>query len=466
MLETNRLHTLLARGLLLFISLVLCMSLCVLAAVPAKAADPWTYLKPGDTPAVVIGIVESADVPDTLVIPEGVETIGPNALSGHNFTDIVFPSTLKEIGEYALSYCNGITEITIPMGVNVGVGAFSECDNLETVKVLYGGVKINPSAFAECPKLSKVELASDVSFTGGNAFSGASALTIFYDGAEISNLGASNVNWESLLANSEAAYAYEYEVDAATGEKLTVTGYHGKLPNPEVPDTINGKAVTHIAAGAFKNTPTIVTSVTLPPSVKEIEEGALPDTTDVTLKGYSPVASDYAKDKLNVTFVDQNLTDVHMVTVDHSSEAWLSLSYRAEGESVDQDVGSTNKSLELTPLNSVNKQNQVTVWINQMNTADQYLDSIVVTANTEGSGPGDNTDFKTEKSVYVIIADAQSKLTDSDTCVPPKLRRFTFNMPGANITVKAVLKDFVKGPTMPDSTSASPGEAQPSTSLR
>jgi len=459
MLNTDRAHILLARGLLLFIALMLCMSLCVLAAVPAEADDPWTYLEGSSDHTEVTGIKSGVTVPETLEIPDGVKKIADCAFSTvKGIKKVIFPSGSITIGNNAFMYCNDITEVIIPKGATVGTLAFSYCENLTTVKVLYGRATIKSGAFSNCPKLSRVELASDVSFSGNSAFADATALTIYYDGVKNNDVGDSHVSWKAPLpADSEAAYEY-----MSADSKLTVVKYRGTSAEPEVPDTINGKAVTHIAKDAFTSTTPVVTSVSLPASVKEIEEGALPNTK-VTLKGYNPAASEYAESKDNVKFVDLNLTELHTVTVAPGFESWLSVTYGPESADVDSYFGSDQQkqSLELTPLHSDTEKNQVTVWIDTMNTDSQLLEKIFVNADPMKAEPGDES-FSTEESVFVIIAKAQSQLTEDDTCVPKRLRRFTFDMPGANIIVSGDLIPLANGPTMPTTPAAQGGADQES----
>lgn len=68
-----------------------------------------------------------------VTIPEGIETLGEDFISG-TFPSISLPSTLKLIGEKALSFCKGLKTITIPAAVEeIGLRAFDECKQLETV---------------------------------------------------------------------------------------------------------------------------------------------------------------------------------------------------------------------------------------------------------------------------------------------------------------------------------------------
>ena len=70
------------------------------------------------------------------IIPEGVEKLGDSALTGLNATEIILPSTLKEIEENAFRSCTGLTEIEIPSSVEtINSTAFSLCGNLSEVRI-------------------------------------------------------------------------------------------------------------------------------------------------------------------------------------------------------------------------------------------------------------------------------------------------------------------------------------------
>lgn len=451
MLDTNRAHTLLARGLLLAIALMLCVSLCVLATAPANADYELIYEDGGTTAAKDIN--REKEIPKILVLPEDITEISQNGFSNlAGIEKVVFPSTLTKIGSYAFSYCDGLTEITIPKGVNVGVEAFSNCPSLKTVKILHGGVTIERKAFSSCPNLQYVELASDVTFNGTSSFTGGAAgLTIHCDNGQITGVGDDAVKWEDHLPdNSEAAYEYEYTKDDS---KLTVKKYHGKSTDPVIPAQINGKDVTDIASGAFDDCSQTIQSITvLSTKLNPIPDGAFPDK--VVLKGYKGPVKDYADDpsRPNVTFEDQNMTETHKVAVAENSKDWLSFSVGA-------DEAAAVKAERHTELDVIpNDSKYITVWIEQMdNGNDRLIDGICV-KNTENSPePGDDP-VNYEKSVYVIIAGAQDKLEPGAGCVPENLRRYTFPMPGANIKVSAGLDQLVKGPAVPDSNGGIPGD--------
>lgn len=59
-----------------------------------------------------------------------------NALRMFSATEIILPSTLKEIGNSCFYGCSSLVEIQIPNSVeSIGTNAFSSCSKLETIKI-------------------------------------------------------------------------------------------------------------------------------------------------------------------------------------------------------------------------------------------------------------------------------------------------------------------------------------------
>lgn len=65
-----------------------------------------------------------------IVIPEGVTKLDISAFSHSEIERISLPNTLRVIGAYAFSYCEKLTELTIPKSVtDIDCGAFEELPN-------------------------------------------------------------------------------------------------------------------------------------------------------------------------------------------------------------------------------------------------------------------------------------------------------------------------------------------------
>ena len=78
-------------------------------------------------------------------------------LNNKLITDLVIPSDIQEIKDYAFASCQHITSLTIPDSVtHIGENAFNSCHGLKMVKIGAGLKTIDRNAFFHCSKLSEV----------------------------------------------------------------------------------------------------------------------------------------------------------------------------------------------------------------------------------------------------------------------------------------------------------------------
>ena len=73
----------------------------------------------------------------TVIIPDGVRSIGSNAFSGcGNLTNIEIPDSVQNIVSNAFSGCGKLTTIKLPKGITtIGSGAFENCNNLTSITI-------------------------------------------------------------------------------------------------------------------------------------------------------------------------------------------------------------------------------------------------------------------------------------------------------------------------------------------
>lgn len=103
-------------------------------------------------------ITGKPDANGYLNIPEGVETIGPNAFEHVGVKSVSFPSTLQTIDNYAFNYNGDFGgDLVIPDSVTkLGEGAF--CQTAITSVVVGSGIKDFTLTFAKCMQLKKAVL--------------------------------------------------------------------------------------------------------------------------------------------------------------------------------------------------------------------------------------------------------------------------------------------------------------------
>ena len=110
-------------------------------------------------------------------IPDGTTTICPNAFgNNHNLTNVVIPSTVKTIGEYAFHDCVNLKNVSIPQSSILGMGVFSSCISLQGIN--FPAMDYIPQQlFSNCKSLTSVEIPESVVGIGYYAFRGCKSLT-------------------------------------------------------------------------------------------------------------------------------------------------------------------------------------------------------------------------------------------------------------------------------------------------
>ena len=73
----------------------------------------------------------------SVIIQEGVTSIGPDAFSHCALTSVTIQEGVTSIGHGAFSHCASLTSVTIPDSVtSIGEHAFSNCDSLTLVSLV------------------------------------------------------------------------------------------------------------------------------------------------------------------------------------------------------------------------------------------------------------------------------------------------------------------------------------------
>ena len=98
---------------------------------------------------------------ETVVVPEGVESIGDSAFySMEQITSADLPSTLKEIGNEVFAFCTQLRSVSFA-GNNlaaIGRGAFMNCSSLGEIIIPNSCSSIGEYCFSECTELHSVRL--------------------------------------------------------------------------------------------------------------------------------------------------------------------------------------------------------------------------------------------------------------------------------------------------------------------
>ena len=106
-------------------------------------------------------------------------------------TSLVLPEGLVTIGKLAFAGCNQMTSITIPATVTaIGEGAFAECTALTTLTLPAGLTGIENKLCFNCTALTNAALPAAATTIGAQAFMNCGALTAVTGGAAVTEIGA------------------------------------------------------------------------------------------------------------------------------------------------------------------------------------------------------------------------------------------------------------------------------------
>ena len=100
----------------------------------------------------------------TVVIPNGVTTIGAGAFAGSLIEGITLPDSLTEIGNAAFHECTSLESITIPESVTkISQEAFNCCSGLTSIVIPSSVTTIEHGVFHLCSNLKSVEILGNIS---------------------------------------------------------------------------------------------------------------------------------------------------------------------------------------------------------------------------------------------------------------------------------------------------------------
>jgi len=141
-----------------------------------------------------------------LIIPTSVTCIGNYAFLGcSSLTSLTIPSNMTSIGSSSFSDCSGLTSITIPSSVaSIGGSTFSGCSGLTSITIPSSVTSIGNEAFSGCTNLKNITSEiTDVFVTGTDAFKGCENATLHVPaGTYVAYSG--RADWNRIIHIEEA----------------------------------------------------------------------------------------------------------------------------------------------------------------------------------------------------------------------------------------------------------------------
>lgn len=233
-----------------------------------------------------------------VILPSNVTKIGNYAFTGcANLEDITIPSSVISIGKYAFNNCDSIRLLTIPGSVkNIGSSAFSQCEILFSVKMLEGVQTIGNYAFYECPKLYQVVMPFGMTAIGEYAFGKCTELVLIDIPSSVTSIG------------KYAFWVCESLCSIVIPEGVTTIEEHTFHCCTSLTGVSISSTVTLIDTYAFYACD-VLTGITLPSGITEIGNAAFrycPKLLQITWKGkgYNPTSLKTALKNAGVTVGD------------------------------------------------------------------------------------------------------------------------------------------------------------------
>lgn len=173
---------------------------------------------PGTVKEIPSSLCDDQSVLTTVVLKNGVETIGARAFQNDkNLSSVSLSNSLTKIGESAFEFCYGLSAITLPNGLttigtqalsrtgltalvlpdsvqSVSREAFSYNSALETVTLSAGMTTLPALSFRSCTSLREVTIPASITTIASTAFDGCSKLSTIY-------FGGSQSQWQALVAD-------------------------------------------------------------------------------------------------------------------------------------------------------------------------------------------------------------------------------------------------------------------------
>lgn len=153
----------------------------------------------------------------TVVINEGVTSIGNHAFGGRVLTNIEIPYGVTSIGTKAFYGCENLASIEIPDSVmNIGSDAFRACRSLSSIKIPNSITSINDRVFQSCSGLTDIIIPENITSIGEDAFRLCTNLnTVYINSTDIVSQLTSITAGGQLIYNAKTILIDKFTTDTS-----------------------------------------------------------------------------------------------------------------------------------------------------------------------------------------------------------------------------------------------------------
>jgi len=220
-------------------------------------------------------VLNSVTVTD-MIIPSDVTNIGNYAFHGYQkLTSVTITNGVQGIGDNAFETCSNLTSISIPGSViSIGDNAFGYCIKLATVTMGNGIETIGDNAFINCTKLGTITIPNSVTEIGSGSFGdcGLSSITLSNNLSNITaNLlencdgldeiiipaSVTNINVSAFFGCTEISYVTMQSIEPPTIEGGGIFHSSTHLRTVYVPQASVSKYTTALSGKLPNNNPTV-----------------------------------------------------------------------------------------------------------------------------------------------------------------------------------------------------------------
>ena len=190
-----------------------------------------------------------------IVIPNGIEVIGPGAFSAHKeLKGVEFPKSLKTIGNSAFINCSSLAEVKFSEGLRtIGLGAFYGCNSLNSIEFPESLQYIGSRAFGNCTALKgTICLPETMVQVYKDAFEGCPSINVIREKQSV-EIEKQTSNSASTRSTVDTYYIVEHVTEDGNGKRRKYTEKRytdkdwGDKARPEImirPDSLNAKNIS------------------------------------------------------------------------------------------------------------------------------------------------------------------------------------------------------------------------------